>query len=436
MSKDIGKIRKILKNFPNKKILIIGDIMLDHYVYGDVTRISPEAPIPILKRTGDEYVPGGAANVASNLSSLGAKVFVAGVVGNDHAFEILKKLFLKANINFESVYISGNKPTIQKERLVAKYQHIVRLDTEETSNMSSSEEIKFLKLISKQIKNCDGVILSDYSKGCLSYKLTQDIIKLAKIQKIPVLADVKPRNKTFFKGVDLITPNLKEALEMTGMEDVYSAGKSLANYYKTDVVITKSEDGISVFKKNGDYLDIPAKSVTIIDVVGAGDTFIAVECLGYISGLSVEEAGLIATVAGSVVVQKPGTATITLEELESALDGNNDIESISLVPKVWGYEKWLENNDKYCCKLLSLNKGYQCSLHYHKEKDEMFFVTKGHVRLESDGKIAHMKAGNFQRIRPGTKHRFRGIEDSIIIEVSTYHDEGDSHRIEIARKAE
>src|SRR3989344_2428912 len=132
MSKNIANIRKILKNFPNKKILVIGDIMLDRYIHGNVTRISPEAPVPILNKTDEEYVPGGAGNVANNLASLGAKVSLAGVVGDDYSFKVLKDLFLKTNIGTEAMLVVSGRPTIQKERLVARYQHMIRLDTEDT----------------------------------------------------------------------------------------------------------------------------------------------------------------------------------------------------------------------------------------------------------------------------------------------------------------
>lgn len=435
-SSDNSHIKNAIKNFSKKRILVIGDIMLDHYVFGEVARISPEAPIPVLKKVREEYMPGGAGNVASNLSSLGAKVWVAGIVGNDHAFLTLKKMFKEKKINFEAVLVNPDKPTITKERFVSRDQHMLRLDTEETTMLPPSDEKKFEVMIKKVLKNCDGIIFSDYAKGCFSKRLAQSIIKIAKKSKKPVFADIKPQNKDYFRGVKVITPNLKEALEMTGEKEVYKAGKKLQDFYKTDIVITKSQDGISIFKKNGKVIDVPTKSVTVLDVSGAGDTFISAQVLSFLSGLSLEDSGIVANAAGTIVVQKPGTAVINQEELVSAIETHNHTESIDAVPKLWGYEKWLENNDKYCCKLLSINKGYQCSLHYHKEKDEMFFVTKGHVRLESDGEVIHMRAGNFARILPGTKHRFRGIEDSMIIEVSTHHEESDSYRIEKSRKVD
>jgi len=431
---DSKKIKEALSRFSEKKVLIVGDIMLDHYIYGEVSRVSPEAPVPILKKTHEEFVPGGAANVANNLVSLGAKVSIAGAVGNDYAFKILKDILRKGKINIDSVLISKEKQTIQKERLVAKNQHMFRLDSENSSNLSLSEEKKLLDLIAKQINECDGVILSDYAKGVFSNDLAQSIIKLAKKLNKPIFADIKPINKPYFKGVDVITPNLKEALEIVGVNDIYQAGQSLVDYYKTDVVVTKGDQGISIFKINGEYVDIPTKKIIVEDVTGAGDTYIAVQALGILSGLNLEDAGYIATIAATIVVQEMGTSVITIEELESAIEEDNHVETLDIIPKIWGFEKWLENNDKYCCKLLSLNKGFQCSLHYHKNKDETFFVTKGHIRLELENKVIHMRPGNFMRITPGSKHRFSGIEDSMIIEISTHHEDSDSYRIEKSKK--
>ena len=174
----------------------------------------------------------------------------------------------------------------------------------------------------------------------------------------------------------------------------------------------------------------------MFDVSGAGDTVLAALILGITCGLTLENASRVANNAGGLVVAKPGVATITREELSAFLGEEKHVELVEMVPKLWGYEKWLENNDKYCCKLLSLKKGYQCSLHKHKIKDEMFFIIQGHVRLEVGKKVMHMLPGSFVRITSGILHRFRGIEDSIIIEVSTHHEDSDSYRVEESMKVE
>lgn len=429
-------MQDVLKTFPKKKLLVIGDVMLDQYTFGTVTRISPEAPVPVVQKITDTYILGGAANVANNVAALGAKAILIGIVGNDYRKDIFTRLLKEKNIKSQLV-ISKERPTILKNRImVGEFQQLLRFDDEKTSTLTHIEEEKIIKLVTANIKTVDAIILSDYAKGFFTKRIVSTILKLAKKYKKEVFADIKPSNKDIFVGVNLITPNLKEAQEMSGEKDVTKAGKELQKIYKTNIVITLSADGMMIFQKNLGPKQISAKKLKVFDVSGAGDTVMAVLALGLVSGMSLTDAANVANHAGGIVVQKPGTATLSLEELQSDFEDVRTAETVEIVPKLWGYEKWLENNDKYCCKLLILHKGYQCSLHYHNEKDEMFYVSKGHVRLETDGKVIYMKEGNFARILPGTKHRFRGIEDSVIIEVSTHHEEEDSHRIEESRKVE
>lgn len=426
---------RAIREFTGKKILVIGDIMLDQYTFGDVSRISPEAPIPILRKIANKFVPGGAANVANGLVSLGAKVVLCGVVGNDHSKDILFDILKDEGIDTSAIYIHRKNPTILKHRFIAGgYHQLLRVDIERTDNLEAAEEKKLIHAVEKAVIQCDVIIFSDYAKGLFSSELTPTLIKIAKKHKKKIVADIKPSQKSLFKGVDVITPNLKEAKEMSGLDDLGAIGESLITYFGSEVLITRSEEGMSVFRKDGSRKDFPTRKIKVFDVSGAGDTVIAVVTLGLISGLALEESAFLANIAGGIVVQKPGTAAVTREELESALQHENHLEAVEIVPKVWGHEKWLENNEKYCSKLLSLKKGYQCSLHYHKIKDEMFLVTKGHIRLELGKRILHMREGSFVRIPPRTLHRFRGIEDSAILEISTHHSEEDSYRIEESKK--
>lgn len=427
-----------IEKFKEKKVLVLGDVMLDQYSFGEISRISPEAPVPVVLRKSDKFVLGGAANVANNLASLGAKVFLIGVVGKDHRKDILSRLLREKGIDTSGMVISSNRPTTLKNRIMAgEFHQVIRFDDESTDNLTEKEEKSVILFVSKNIKGFDILVLSDYVKGFFSSSLTKKIIKLAKRNEKKIIADIKPKNKDIFLGVDLIAPNLEEAQEITGKKELKDAGLALVKMFTANVFVTLGGDGIAVFEKNGKFLKSPVKKVKVYDVSGAGDTVTAVMALSFACGISLENMAKLANIAGSIVVQKPGTATISYEELHSDILQNISYdEDVSIVPKVWGYEKWLENNDRYCCKLLVINKGYQCSLHYHKMKDEMFYVSKGHVRLESDGKISHMREGYFARIKPGTKHRFRGIEDSVVIEVSTHHEESDSYRIEVARKVE
>lgn len=434
---EIRTVKKGLGQFKKKLVLVIGDLMLDQYTFGEVSRISPEGPVPILRKIDEKFVPGGAGNVANNLVSLGAKVVLCGVVGNDHYKDKLLDILSEQGIETRAVLVHKKRPTILKHRFVAGNSHqLLRVDDEITDNLETEEEQQLFERIEKEIKKVNIIILSDYAKGLFSRSFTQQIIKLAKRQNKRVLADIKPKNKDYFMGVDVITPNRKEAQEMAGTENVNEAGKQLVSYFGADVLITKSDEGMSIFEKNGKNKEIPARKIKVFDVGGAGDTVMAVVALGLASNLSLEDAAWLANYAGEIVVQKPGTAVLTIEELVLAFKDQHHVEAVDIVTKLWGYEKWLENNEKYCSKILFVKKGYQCSLHYHKVKDEMFLLTKGHILLEIGKEIYHMRQGNFVRILPGISHRFRGIEDSEILEISTHHREDDSYRLEESRKVD
>jgi rfaE bifunctional protein kinase chain/domain len=426
-----------LAQFPDRRVTVIGDIMLDHYTFGDVERVSPEAPIAVLNKTSERSALGGAANVAANVAALGANVVLCGVIGTDYHGTILVDLLRKQGIDYEGIVAADGRPTTFKHRFVYGTHHqLLRVDEEEAGPVHPLVEKVLLEKIVNAIERSEIVILSDYAKGLFTKSLTEKIITSAKASGKKVLADIKPKHKELFIGVDLVSPNLKEGREMSGAEDVEAVGAALVGYFKSDVMLTRSENGISVFTRGGAHHHVPGRKIKVADVSGAGDTSIAVTALGIAAGLGIADAAELANAAGAVVVQKPGTALLSIEELSSAIRFRNNMESTEIVPKLWGYEKWIENNDNYCSKLLSLNKGYQCSLHYHKVKDETFIVTKGHVRLEVEDKVYHLQEGGFMRIPPGTKHRFTGIEDSLIIEVSTHHEDSDSYRIEESRKAE
>lgn len=426
-----------INTFKNKSILVVGDIMLDRWTFGRVTKLSFEAPVPVIERKRESFTLGGAANVANNLASLGAKVELAGVIGNDQNGSLVMKLLGDKDIGAQAIVVDGGRPTTEKHRVVSSGDHqLLRIDFETTEYLNEKDEAELFSRIKSLVGQCDAVILSDYAKGVFTKDFAQRVIAEAKKHGIIVLADIKPKNRSFFYGADIISPNLKEAQEMTGFEGVREAGERLVQEFDAYVVITRGSDGASVFRRGEpEEFYVPGKKIELTDVSGAGDTAIAALALGVTTGLSVQSAVVLSNEAGAIVVQKPGTATLSPEELASAFKINTHIESVEIVPKVWGYEKWIENNEKYCCKILSVNKGYQCSLHYHKNKDETFLVTSGHIRLELKEEVLHLRPGAFVRVPPETPHRFTGIEDSLIMEVSTHHEEADSYRLEESRKA-
>ncbi len=424
-----------VESFRTRRVLVIGDVMLDQYTFGQVTRVSPEAPVPVIHKTGESYILGGAANTAHNLRALGAAVSVVGVVGKDSERNTVISLLKKLGITQDLVAVDS-RPTTVKHRFVSGAHQLLRMDKEEVTPLASSDQVRLQKRIVALIPEVDVVVISDYAKGCISKKIAAVIIKTARKYKKPVMVDTKPGNKELYVGVTVVTPNMAEGMAMTSKRSVVDIGRALTKQFQSAILLTRGADGMSLFLRQGKTIHIPTDEQRVIDVTGAGDTVLAALSLGVASGLSLEMAARVANIAAGIVITKPGTAVVVLEELLSALEGVAHTAQVKKHEKIWGFEQWLENNDKYCCKILKLNKGYQCSLHYHAVKDEMFLVTKGRVRMEVDGKIKHMHVGNFVRILPGVKHRFMGIEDSEIVEVSTHHEEDDSHRIEKSRKSD
>src|SRR3989344_3241451 len=431
------RISDAISKFKNIRVLVVGDIMLDRWTFGDVVKISPEAPVPVVRKTEESVTLGGAGNVANNLAALGARVFLSGVIGDDYNKKTILRLLKENGVNTDAILVDRARPTTEKHRVIAKNGHqLFRLDVETTDHLDMTQEHRLYTRIAPLIKKSDVLILSDYAKGVFSRKLAQTIITTAKKAKKAVLADFKQKHKLYFRDADIVSPNLEEAREMTGLDRVDEIGTRLARDLRAHVALTRGGEGMSVFRyrsKKPPY-HIPGKRIRMFDVAGAGDTVIATLALVLAPALDLEAAAFLANEAGAIVVQKQGTATVSLEELASALNVRSHIESAKKVSKTWGHETWLENNEKYCCKVLFVKKRFQSSLHYHKKKDETFVITSGHIRLELGSDVMYLRPGAFIRIPPGTRHRFTGMEDSVIMEASTHHDEADSYRLEKSRK--
>ncbi|MBI2106971.1 cupin domain-containing protein [Candidatus Woesearchaeota archaeon] len=411
----------ILDRFKEKKILVAGDIMLDKHIYGSVSRISPEAPVPVLKAEKEIFNPGGAANLASNLSSLGAKVYLAGIVGNDDAQKILFNELHKMNID-SSCIVKSNKPTIQKIRGLSK-QHLFRIDYEDNSKINLEDESTLLSLVRSKIHDVDAVILSDYAKGTLTENLVKEIISLARQNGRLITADCKPINFYFYKNVDLLKPNKKEAIEMTLKENVEDAGRKLMDMMGAHILVTRGNEGMTLFEKDA-VTTFPAKAKNIFDVSGAGDTVLATLTLAWISGASLKEAAELSNNAAAIVIEKPGVVVITSDELKSSL-----VSSVKIVPKVWGEEQWLVNNEKYCGKRMSIKEGYYCSYHKHRIKEETFYVLDGTLEVIKEGQYLVVKTGETLHLKPGEYHSFRALKDTTFFEFSTQHFDEDNYRL-------
>ncbi len=336
-------MKEIIKKFKNQKIAVIGDLILDKYIYGEVDRISPEAPVPIVRVLREKYVPGGAANVAANISTLGGNPFLFGIVGNDQYKDILLQKTAEMNITTSGIFTDSNKTTIRKTRVIGLNQQLLRIDHENTDYIETHQEEKFINKL-KEIKDLSAILISDYAKGTITKQLMSQLIQFSKENDILLIIDPKPKHKEWYRGSTLITPNKKEAQEMSGImieteEDFIKASEVLVNKFDSDVIITAGADGMYVFETgkrdkvkgvreketstqhsslNSQHLSvshIPTVAREVYDVSGAGDTVIAILALALSCKATLKDAAILANHAAGIKVGKIGTAPIFLEEL-------------------------------------------------------------------------------------------------------------------------
>lgn len=313
---------KILNSFKKKRILVIGDIILDRYIWGKVSRISPEAPVPVVEVTAEDFLLGGASNVAHNIVSLGGSATLAGIAGNDRGGDILRKMFDEQAIQHESV-LWTSRPTTMKTRVIAHGQQVVRFDREEKTKVDGKLSAHLIGQMKKSLSSYDAVIISDYRKGVISSELVREVVRIAKRKKIFVSVDPKVGHFHCYRNVSLITPNVQEASAASGIEirdekSLVNAGRTLLKKLSCDaVLITRGEHGMSLFKKDK-AVHIPTVAKNVYDVTGAGDTVIAVFTLACASGASLEEAAVIANHGAGIVVGEVGTAVITQEQLRNS----------------------------------------------------------------------------------------------------------------------
>ncbi|HEM56370.1 MAG TPA: D-glycero-beta-D-manno-heptose-7-phosphate kinase [Thermodesulfobium narugense] len=311
-----------LKFNTSKKILVIGDIMLDEYWFGDMERISPEAPVPVLKYLSSEFRLGGSANVAKNLTSLGANVSIVGIVGDDVESDRLKKLLFDSNIDTSGLIVSKKRPTTRKLRLIARKQQVLRVDSEDPSQIDGEELQGVINSLKKQIPECGAIIVSDYRKGLI----TEDVIEFLvnSIDNRVCVADSKAKNYLLFKGFTTVAPNLKEVeaifdRKLMSEEDIIRSGRELLRLLGSKAVhITRGADGISLFTEEL-TINFPAFSSEVYDVTGAGDTVTAVLTLSLMSGFDMIHSTFLANVAAAIVVRKVGTSTTNINEIERYL---------------------------------------------------------------------------------------------------------------------
>ncbi len=326
-------VAAILDNFSKLRILVVGDVMLDVYLFGDANRISPEAPVPILKVSGENLSLGGAANVANNLRSLGASVEIFGVVGRDAGGENLKALLKQIKIDSSGIISDSKTTTTTKKRLIAENQQIARIDIEEASPIADELKDRIIESISNSValNKPDGIIISDYAKGVITKELSNEIIQLARRNEIFVCVDPKGRDFDKYKGANVITPNQKETEDLCGFQiEDYSSLKRAVEIVVNQtgvegILITRGKDGISFyFKGTHEIKTVHSDAREVFDVTGAGDTVVSSFTLSYLASRSWEDSVRIANYSAGIVVGRIGTSTVTRKELEERLkNGKN-----------------------------------------------------------------------------------------------------------------
>ncbi|NCO68120.1 MAG: D-glycero-beta-D-manno-heptose-7-phosphate kinase [Nitrospirae bacterium CG_4_10_14_0_8_um_filter_41_23] len=331
--------KNILRGFKKKKILVIGDLILDRYIWGKVNRISPEAPVPVVEVTDENFLLGGASNVANNIAALGGRATIVGVAGNDIAGGIMMKMLEERGIQCGGVFWSSTRPTATKTRIIAHNQQVVRFDREDKEKVDGKVLKGLLGYIRSAIPNHDAVIISDYKKGVVSSELVREVLKHSRPKNVFVSVDPKVSHFYCYKNVSLITPNVMEASVASGIEikdekSLVNAGRALCKKISCDaILITRGEYGMSLFEKDKGstsaevlpkVVHIPTVAKNVYDVTGAGDTVIATFTIAYAAGASMKEAAVISNHAAGIVVGEVGTAVVKIDQLRKSLRSNRD----------------------------------------------------------------------------------------------------------------
>lgn len=323
---DLARLSAFLERFRQARVLILGDVMMDEYLIGDADRISPEAPVPVVRIEGEKRLVGGAGNVARNVTALGGRAVLVGVRGDDVAGELLQQCLSQERIA-HSLLSLDSRPTTTKTRILARQQQVLRFDKEDAAPFAPQDIESLLTLAAKHLDECNALILSDYGKGFVSEVMVEGLHELLRKtgRNIPVLVDPKPQNIELYRGVSLLTPNAKETSEATRLpvktpQEIVLAGQSLIKRLGCQhLVTTLGSRGMAVFEDSGTVWHIPTSARQVFDVTGAGDTVIAAIAMGLAVGLSLVSACLLANYAAGIVVGQVGAATTSPKQMAEAL---------------------------------------------------------------------------------------------------------------------
>ncbi len=319
--KDFQRIRRIVSAFNKARVLVVGDLILDEFIWGTVSRISPEAPVPVVWVDRENFMPGGASNVANNIRALGGEVSLAGVVGDDPKGEVLQGLLRKRGIQCDGIFADKHRPTTQKTRVIAHHQQVVRIDREVVKPVAEETLKAIVRHVAERIKSIDALIIEDYGKGVIVPALLREIVRVARKHKKIITVDPKETHFSYYRGVTTLTPNHHEAAAMVGFKikddaSLERAGRKMIQKLRCETaLITLGENGMAIFQDGKKMIKIPTIAQEVFDVSGAGDTVISTYTLARAAGANAVEAAHISNCAAGIVVGKVGVAVTSREEL-------------------------------------------------------------------------------------------------------------------------
>ncbi len=322
------RLAEAVLSFARCRILVIGDLMLDTFIFGDVNRISPEAPVPVVEVREEKRRLGGSANVVRNVASLGAQVSVTGTIGDDRSGRRMVKRFQEIGVSDEGLFTEEGRPTTTKTRIIAQDQQVVRFDREHRRPLRHDTIEKVLGYIQASVPGVDALIVSDYAKGVVTPEMMDGIRDLRRKTGIPVVVDPKVRQVELYRGMTMVTPNHHEASRLADMdihdeESLAEAGRQLLGRLECEMLlVTRGRHGMRLFLKDGTWENIPTEARRVYDVTGAGDTVLATVTLGMAAGLSAVDAAKLANIAAGIVVGEVGTAAVSAAQLLDAIQNN------------------------------------------------------------------------------------------------------------------
>lgn len=331
------RVRELLQAVRGRRVAVLGDVLLDEFLWGEATRISPEAPVPVILLEKESWSLGGAANVAANVRALGGEVSLFSVIGEDRAGDQVRQLLRDGGIDDSALLTDPSRPTTVKQRVLARNKHVLRIDREHAGPLADAMARRLLRLVEGRATEFDVLLVSDYAKGCLPALLLRGLARLGQAGKLPICIDPKDRHQRY-AGATVLKPNLREMEEMAGMPIRGEAdlGQAAARVFRRHapqyLLVTRGREGMTLFAAAGGRTSIRTAAMQVTDVTGAGDTTLAVLGLGVAAGAEMCEASLLANLAAGLVVTKPGTAVVHPGELIESLGADTEARQSDVRP--------------------------------------------------------------------------------------------------------